>query len=287
MEAINLQLGKYKKLIEKKKKLEEYFNSVDFEEEIENDTNLIKKENTYESMEIDITEYIKQVRSSYSFEDIKFLLEKENDKARINIINRLLIVLNAEILELNNLLLNEEDEDIKNDLIKLETIYDELIDYRDYEDVEEQDNNTDMKVVFLMSSEDKSFFEKDLESVPEEYYNDFIVLLESIKHGTFKQVKKFVNVRRDLYPFTEVKKYQTRIFFNKIDANTVLISGAMVKKVSSSKHYFGYLSNRSKILYNLDNDSMKNAINNEMFMNEEDAKYNRIVSLLRSNARGQ
>lgn len=287
MEAINLQLDKYKKLMEKKKKLEEYFNSVDFEEEIENDTNPIKEENAPKSMEIDVTEYIKQIKSSYSFEDIKFLLEKENDKARINIINRLLIVLNAEILELNNLLLSEEDEDIKNDLIKLETIYDELIDYRDYEDVEEEYNNTDMKVVFLMSSEDKSFFEKDLESVPEEYYNDFIVLLESIKQGTFKQVKKFVNVRRDLYPFTEVKKHQTRIFFNKIDSNTFLISGAMVKKVSSSKHYFEYLSNRSKILYNLDSDSMKNAINNEQFMNEEDAKYNRIVSLLRSNARGQ
>ncbi len=287
MDAINLQLDKYKKLMEKKKKLEEYFNSFDYDKEAENVVELIKEENSPKSMEIDVTEYIKQIKSSYNFEDIKFLLEKENDKTKTNIINRLLIVLNAEILELKNLLLNEEDEEIKSDLIKLETIYDELIDYRDYEDVEEVENNTDMRVVFLMSSEDKSFFEKDLESVPEEYYNDFIILLESIKEGSFKQIKKFVNVRSDLYPFTEVKKNQTRIFFNKLDSNTILVSGAMVKKVSSSKHYFEYLSNRSKVLYNLDYNAMKDAINNETFMNEEAEKYEKIVSELRKNARGQ
>lgn len=286
MKIIDEQLDKYKELISSKKRLEEYLDSFNNIEEEPIKEEIIKEDNTIKTLDIDVTDYIKVIKSGSTVDDIKYLLDKENIKNRNNIINRLLILINKEILENKDLLMYEEDMDIRDDLNNLEFIYEELLDYRDYVDVEDVTDNYNMNVVFLMYNEDKSYIERDLEDIREEYYNDFYSLLESIKNGTFKQIKKFANVRRDLYSFTEVKKYQTRIFFTKLDNNTILICGAMVKKVDSSKHYFDYLVNRTKSLNNIDLNSIKECLNNREFINNEEDIYNRIISNLKENARG-
>lgn len=155
MKVIDEQLEKYKELISSKKRLEEYLDSFNNIEEEPIKEEIIKEDNTIKTLDIDVTDYIKVIKSGSTIEDIKYLLDKENIKNRNNIINRLLILINKEILENKDLLMYEEDMDIRDDLNNLEFIYEELLDYRDYVDVEDVTDNYNMNVVFLMYNEDK------------------------------------------------------------------------------------------------------------------------------------
>ena len=85
----------------------------------------------------------------------------------------------------------------------------------------------------------------DIKSIDYEYYASFLELLNSIIDGTFKNVKSIINTYNKNNYICEVKDFKTRVFFSKINFNTYLILGCMVKKVDTNSYYNSYLENRS------------------------------------------
>lgn len=69
----------------------------------------------------------------------------------------------------------------------------------------------------------------EIEKIDTEYYERFYKLLNSIKDGTFKNVRRFLNYD-DLAGLCEVKDFKVRVLFKRLDKNSYAIISAFVKK---------------------------------------------------------
>lgn len=269
---------------ELKNYLDKIYNSA-LEDEIEEKEIREEKQVPVSHLEVDISYYIQVIKHGSTLDELFDALPEKNSKEFSYTINRLIIELNKEISWIKEILAESDDQDLKKEQNKYEEYVSELLDYRDYEDIEEEEKKEN-KLVFLMTNEINSYLERDLSSVNPEYYNDFISLLNSIKDGTFRQIKRISASSSALnYSLCEVRKYQTRVFFVKLSDDTYLVSGALVKKYNSNSHYLSFLRQRSDIVKNLDKESIRVALSNPEFMRNELEREESIMAYLKAERR--
>ena len=184
---------------------------------------------------------------------INSTLPSQENKNYFNIVSRIKLELLKEIHELDTMLTEDEisedpkfKQDIDEEKRKLYEIIG-IINYLQTEKTHEQvERNTSInnKLVFLETPSGSIYAENDLYSIPEEYYESFSGLLQSIKNGTFKNVKMLNGSHQVICAVSEVKDFKTRVVFDRIDTNTYAIISIFVKKCDIDNAYRTSLANR-------------------------------------------
>lgn len=177
-------------------------------------------------------------------------LPSTENKKYLNIVNRIKLELLKEIYEYEKFKEEETDEKCKEMFEKEIDFYKKVLKTIDYILTEELDTSIeksskiDNHLIFLKTHSGSIYAENDLLSIKEEYYESFKELLESIKNGTFKNVKMFNKTNRVLGGISEVKGFKTRIVFDRIDKDKYVIINIFIKKSDNDKGYQEFLKTR-------------------------------------------
>lgn len=118
----------------------------------------------------------------------------------------------------------------------------------------------------------------DLRGIDASFYPSFLELINSIEDGSFKNVKRFKN-NNDLIGVCEVKGYQVRVVFARIDKNTYGLITALVKKQDNDRNYRNFLKTRISEYRKVCPD-LKNYINDEQIMAENEDNLAELYNIL-------
>lgn len=241
--------------------------------------------------EDEVDYYYSLINSIFIDDNLKETM-KEALPSRKNVnYKRLIIRLKMELLrnikEIEELLEEEKDELTKSDLeeFKNEVIVNskkmEMIDNLNNEKITEEEKIEENNLFFATTSSGNIRVLEEIEAIPQEYYANFLGLFNSIKDGTFKNVKRFTNNNR-ISGICEVKDYKIRVVFDRIGKNDYAVITAFVKKTDRDKGYLDalylksekYLYQKENIKKNLENDEYRKL--NKMYEKE---LFNRLANI--------
>ncbi len=92
------------------------------------------------------------------------------------------------------------------------------------------------KLIFVPTSGGNIRALDEIDSIPTEYYDRFLGLFESIKDGTFKNVRRFSS-NSELQGLSEVKDFKVRVVYVRLSDDCYAIISAFVKKSDKDKGY--------------------------------------------------
>ena len=150
----------------------------------------------------------------------------------------------------------------------------EIINHKD--DINEKDNKN--KLFLIPNSTGSVKILDDLRSEDASFYPSFLELINSIEDGTFKNVKRFKN-NNDLVGVCEVKGYQVRVVFARIDKDTYGLITALVKKQDNDSNYRNFLKKRISE-YRKVCPSLKKYISDEKIMAENSDNLAELYNIL-------
>ena len=250
-----------------KRKIEkEPYCDLDFEEEMEYylaDYNALTEENLEENLMS-----ILPSQKTYRYKDIMYRLISESLK-EIKEVTELILKGNFEkddIIEMRKFITLEER---KIEILKLHLASEKQT------ETEEEINN-EMVLVPSLSGNIKII--DDLEHIHPSFYEDFLELIESIKNGTFKGVKRFTNNMR-FAGISEVRGPQVRIAFTRLSKNTYALITAFTKKCDNDKGYRDSLTQKLSD-YRILEPKLQELIRNEDFQRENKLNVERLYNLL-------
>ena len=137
------------------------------------------------------------------------------------------------------------------------------------EEVEEttEEREVQNNLIYLQrSSDDSTYFEKDLKSIPADSYDDVITMINNFKYGNGKNKIKTFNNNENLNGFRELKLSDIRIMLKNISDNYYLVLGCFQKKQNSELKKTENIANRYKDI-DLEYYLGVNAENEERIMN--------------------
>lgn len=195
-----------------------------------------------EIFEDEVKSYIKEyerLKSDFTEDELMEILPSPTDYRYIDIIRRLqaesvknIIVYKdifQETIDKEELLIIKESIELeKNKKLSLTKI----LESEKEEKIEQKKN----KIVLVPTTTGNIRVLEELKAVPIEFREPFKKLIDSIIDGTFKNKKNFINNRK-LAGFTEVKGFQVRVVYVRIDLDTFGLITAFIKKTDNSKLY--------------------------------------------------
>lgn len=139
------------------------------------------------------------------------------------------------------------------------------------EQVETKENN----LIFVPTPGGDIRILDEIDDIPSEYYDRFSGLFQSIKDGTFKNVRRFSS-HNDLVGLCEVKDFKVRVIFVRLNHDSYAVISAFIKKsdndkayrASTIKKYYDYQNVEDVLISNLDNEefmSMQKTYEQELF----------------------
>ena len=199
------------------------------------------------------------------------------------IILRLIAESLKEIKEINELISSEtfsseELIDLRSVILlekKKISILKEHLKHKDEVETEEEVNN---EIILVPSLTGNVKLIEDLEHIHPSNYEAFLELIESIKNGTFKGVKRFTNNMR-FAGISEVRGFQVRIAFARIGKNKYALITAFTKKCDNDKGYRDSLTQKLSD-YRLQEDKLKALAEDEEFLRENELNVERLYALL-------
>ena len=210
-------------------------------------------------------------------EDLRYILPSKSNVKYKKLIMRLLAEVSKDIKEHKEIILEETGEDkegqkeLEDDIVflleKQKEIASSLIeDVNEEKDVEPEEN----KLIFVPTSKGSENIRilEDIQGLKTESYQSFVELLNSIKNGTFKEVKRFTG-DVDLKGISEVRDISngTRIAFTRLSKNYYAILTAFIKKNQNDYGYRSSLKLKVKS-YREMIDLLLDQINNEEFIED-------------------
>ncbi len=144
------------------------------------------------------------------------------------------------------------------------------------EEKEEFIDETVVKTNFLFAmSNDMSYIERDLKTVPEEYYDKIKELLLQKRYGLTKKTndKQLINNEK-LKQFRELKEDQIRIIYRNSYNNSIIILGVGVKKSDVDRNLYDRLAKRNNFV----ND-------NTLKLNDDSKTLERVLEICNQNKR--
>ena len=240
-----------------------------------------------ESFDDEVSFYLsnyKQLSENFSDEEINIILPKKKNPRYKDILLRLSLVSVKEIKEVKEILRTEqlsldektlcekiiEIENKKIDFIKSKLITNEK------EEIEEQEEKNNIILVPMLSGNIRVIDE--LEHIPNDYYDSFKDLINSIIDGTFKNVKNFTN-NSALISISEVKGRQTRVVFKRLNNNSYALITAFIKKCDTDKLYQESLIGKVKEYYLIES-MLKDKLNDQEFMDENEKNVLQLFNIL-------
>lgn len=267
---------KLKKTVVNKETVKENINEVILEEKKEDDS--FKDE-----MNFYLLSY-RQLSEDFTKEEINEILPKKKNPKFKDILLRLSLESVKEIKEVKELLREEEisleEKELCNKIIesenkKIDYIKSKLI-VSDKEEIEEQEEKNNIVLVPMLSGNIRII--DDLEHIPNDYYEGFKDLINSIIDGTFKNVKTFSN-NEGLIGISEVKSFKIRVVFKRLNDNTYALITAFMKKWDNDKLYQESLISKVKEYYLIESD-LKKLINDHEFMEENEKNVQQLWNVL-------
>lgn len=244
------------------------------------------KEEKDDSFEDEVSFYLgnyRQLRDDFTEEEIKHILPKKKNPRFKDILLRLSSESIKEIKEVKEVLRTEElssDEiDLCNRIIEKEKRKIEYIKSRllvSEEVVEEQEEKNNIVLVPTLSGNIRIIDE--LEHIPNDYYEGFKELINSIIDGTFKNVKQLAS-NSNLAGITEVKGFKVRVVFTRLNYNTYALVTAFVKKTDTDKLYQESLEGKIRD-YHLLESKLKENLNNPEFLEENEKNVQQLWNVL-------
>lgn len=139
------------------------------------------------------------------------------------------------------------------------------------EQVEAKENN----LIFVPTPGGDIRVLDEIDDIPAEYYDRFNGLFQSIKDGTFKNVRRFSS-HNDLVGLCEVKDFKVRVIFVRLNHDSYAVISAFIKKsdndkayrASTIKKYFDYQNVENALISNLGNEEfmeMQKTYEQELF----------------------
>lgn len=267
---------KLKKTVVNKETVKENINEVILEEKKEDDS--FKDE-----MNFYLLSY-RQLSEDFTKEEINEILPKKKNPKFKDILLRLSLESVKEIKEVKELLREEEisleEKELCNKIIesenkKIDYIKSKLI-VSDKEEIEEQEEKNNIVLVPTLSGNIRII--DDLEHIPNDYYEGFKDLINSIIDGTFKNVKTFSN-NEGLIGISEVKSFKIRVVFKRLNDNTYALITAFMKKWDNDKLYQESLISKVKEYYLIESE-LKKLINDHEFMEENEKNVQQLWNVL-------
>lgn len=235
-----------------------------------------------EEMEYYLTDY-KSLREDNLEEDLLSILPSKKTYRYKDIILRLIAESLKEIKEVNELISrenfsSEELTDLKSVILlekKKIAILKQNLKHKDEVETEEEVNN---EIILVPSLTGNVKLIEDLEHIHPANYEAFLELVESIKNGTFKGVKRFTNNMR-FAGISEVRGFQVRIAFARVGKNKYALITAFTKKCDNDKGYRDSLTQKLSD-YRLQEDKLKALAEDEEFLRENELNVERLYALL-------
>ncbi len=198
-------------------------------------------------------------KSHYRYKEIILRLKLESLK-NIKEIKELLVAENENIS-------SEDMKEFKDEILLEQKKIDLLTSIANSKDDKKEEQVVKNRFVFATRSGGNIRVLEELKRIPSECYSSFLGLFDSIKNGTFRDVKRF-NSNPDVLGFCEVRDISanTRVVFDRVDENTYALITAFIKKVDSCDN--GYMNNlKNKILdYKREAAQIKANLSNSEFM---------------------
>lgn len=128
---------------------------------------------------------------------------------------------------------------------KLELLSKRIKRKEDIVDSEEDEEKIDNKLLFVTTESGNPRVLSDLKCIPHDYYEGFIELFNSIKDGSFKNVKRFLEIDA-LKGASEVKDFKIRVAFIRLRKDRYAILSAFMKKSDNDLGYREPLKHKMK-----------------------------------------
>lgn len=246
----------------------------------------IEQDKTIELEEFDITFYHNLLKSCPKIEELPHYLPKRKNIDFEKIMNLLIVTILKEIEEIENFIIKEslkeeEKKEFIEEIKEKRCLMNELINFRDkkeewQQEIEEEKENT---LIYLQSPSGNYYCFIDEKKIDIDYYASFLGLLESIKNGTFKNIKVLLNNKiKGL--LLEVKDFKTRIVFQRIAKDTYVILSMFIKKVDKNSIYIEQLEKRI-VQYQKSLNSIKESLTKEEYKEENRNVTNTLIKMLK------
>lgn len=185
----------------------------------------------------------------YDKESIEDVLPSRSNYHYERIVLRIMAEITHDIKDIREIIISDsvmdkdDLEEYKEELLSLTNKRDTLREILLYEE-DEIDNNKQNTLIFLpiKGTEEFRIFD-ELKSIPQEEYEGFLELFESIKNGTFKNIRRFTN-NKSLNGAIEVKGHQIRVVFQRLSKDCYGIVSMFMKKTQNNNEYRSTLINR-------------------------------------------
>lgn len=181
----------------------------------------------------------------YSIESIEDVLPSHNNYNYERIVLRIMAEITHDIKDINEIIITDSSSMDKTELEEYKEELSTSLEKRSllkkilFTKIDEEEDNIDRsnKLIFVpIKNSDKLRIFDEIKDVPEEEREAFIELFESIKNGTFKNIRRFVN-NEALNGALEVKGYQVRILFQRLSKDCYAIISMFVKKTQNDSGY--------------------------------------------------
>ena len=206
------------------------------------------------------------LREGFNENEIHSLLPRKTHRDYANILLRLSLESTKEIREIRELLKEDCISDSERKLCENLILHEKRkIDYLRNSLLTKEENTLDVEhnnIVLVPTLAGNIRITDDLEHIPNDYYEGFKELIDSIIDGSFKNVK-MLKVDSST-PIFEVKAFKIRVVFARLNVNTFALITAFVKKSDTDKLYRESLLSKIKD-YCLIEDRLKNGLLDSTF----------------------
>ena len=202
----------------------------------------IKKLNEEKVKNIDVSYFKDYLSCSNDISDLEIFMPDINSNNYDDIVACMLMELQKDIVLINKMMVDANFKDkteLQKELEKLYFMQNLIYEYNEeksnlsYQDADDIDILNKPILLYATTKQGKPAFLRDLKYVTQEQLQDFLVLFESLQSGNFKNLKKVFT--KDNETLAEVKLNQARITFEPLTENYYVITGAFVKKTTSSR----------------------------------------------------
>ncbi len=268
-----------KKLKEEEKEIKEIV-KLSFPIKEEKEILEIEDNSFEEAIEFYLLNY-RFLREGFTDNEIRSLLPRKTHPDYLNILLRLSLESIKEIREIKELLkednisINERklcDNLISHEKRKIEYIRKSLL-TKEENTLDVEQNN----IILVPTLAGNIRIIDDLEHIPNDYYEGFKELINSIIDGSFKNVKM---LKMDTSsPIFEVKAFKIRVVFARLNVNTFALITAFVKKSDTDKLYRESLLSKIKD-FCLIEDKLKSNLLDSSFQEMNNSNVNELWNIL-------
>ena len=278
----------YTLMVEENKKLEQIINRVNItkdRKEIPTIENEVYTTGKIESLKLDVSAYITRIKKCEDLSELKNMI---SNMTSVNTVIVLRLV--EEMFDIKKMLYQERnsiDEDTKiyfeNEIDKLKIKIEylkQIIGKNQKKNVEKENEEIENEIIFLKTNYGNVCALSDIKDIPIDFYDLFYGLLESIRLGTLKKLKTFLEIDA-IKGISEVKDDQARVIFDRIGKNTYIVLAMFIKKVDNDAGYRAFLTNRSDLYIQNKETITSLALSNNEFIEENRNIKNKIYSILK------